>query len=157
MASWRFRPSDDSYLSAHYYGVVDREGQGGEDVNLDGQAQFPFGFRGVLSAEYLSSYVFRLAWGQTFTQAVDSEVKSVAFLSKNLDGFGFNFLAARYQNFESATPRGNVVTIFHAPSFEVSSVDRRIGQHAGVLVVRLGACKECLAAELSRASKPTTW
>jgi len=28
-ASWRFRPSDDSYLSARYYGVVDREGQGG--------------------------------------------------------------------------------------------------------------------------------
>ncbi|MGA9208475.1 MAG: LPS assembly protein LptD [Terriglobales bacterium] len=124
--SWRFRPSDDSYLSAHYYGVVDREGQGGEDVNLDGQAQFPFGFRGVISAEYLSTYVFRLAWGQTFTEAVNSEVKSAAFLSKNLDGFGFNFLAARYQNFESETP-GNVVTIFHAPSFDVSSVDRRIG------------------------------
>ncbi len=124
--SWRFRPSDDSYLSAHYYGVVDREKQGGENVNLDGQAQLPYGFRGVLSAEYLSSYVFRLAWGQTFTQAVDSEVKSVAFLSKNLDGFGFNFLAARYQNFESAK-QGDVVTIFHAPSFEVSSVDRRIG------------------------------
>ncbi|MGO9210597.1 MAG: LPS-assembly protein LptD [Terriglobales bacterium] len=129
-AAWRFRPSDDSYLSAHYYGVVDREGQGGEDVNLDGQAQFPFGFRGVVSAEYLSSYDFRLAWGQTFTEAVNSEVKSVAFLSKSLDGFGFDFLAARYQNFESATPIGtppNVVTIFHTPSFEVSSVDRRIG------------------------------
>jgi len=125
-ASWRFRPSDESYLSARYYGVVDREGQGGEDVNLDGQAQFPGGFRGVLSAEYLSSYVFRLAWGQTFTQAVDSEVKSVAFLSKNLDGFGFNFLAARYQNFESEK-QGDVVTIFHAPSFGVSSVDRQIG------------------------------
>src|SRR5208337_887481 len=119
-ASWRFRPGDDSYLSAHYYGVVDREGEGGEDVNLDGQAQFPYGFRGVVSAEYLSSYVFRLAWGQTFTEAVNSEVKSVAFLSKNLDGFGFNLLAARYQNFESEA-QGDVVTIFHAPSFEISS------------------------------------
>ena len=124
--AWRFRPSDDAYLSAHYYGVVDREGQGGEDVNFDGQAQFGYGIRGVISAEYLSAYKFRLAWGQTFTQAVDSEVKSVAFLSKNLDGFGFNLLGARYQNFESATP-GNVVTIFHVPSFEVSSVDRRLG------------------------------
>ena len=124
--AWRFRPSDDSYLTAHYYGVVDREGQGGEDVNLDGQGQFPFGFRGVLSAEYLSSYVFRLAWGQTFTQAVDSEVKSVAFLSRNLDGFAFNLLGARYQNFESEAS-GDVVTIFHVPSFDVSSVDRRLG------------------------------
>ena len=124
--SWRFRASDDSYLNVRYYGVIDRDNQGGEDANIDGQTQFPYGFRGVLSAEYLSSYVFRLAWGQTFTQAVDSEVKSVAFLSKNLDGFGFNFMGARYQNFESETS-GDVVTIFHAPSFEVSSVDRRIG------------------------------
>jgi len=124
--SWRFRPSDDSYLSARYYGVIDREKQGGDDANIDGQAQFPFGFRGVLSAEYLSSYLFRLAWGQTFAQAVDSEVKSAAFLTKNLNGFSFNFLTARYQNFQSTTP-GDVVTIIHAPSFEVSSVARRIG------------------------------
>ena len=124
--SWRLRPSDDSYLNIRYYGVIDREKQGGDNANIDGQAQFPHGFRGVLSAEYLSTYLFRLAWGQTFTQAVDSEVKSVAFLSKNLEGFSFNFLTARYQNFQSTTP-GDVVTIFHAPSFEVSSVDRRIG------------------------------
>ena len=123
--SWRFRPSDNSYLNIRYYGVIDRQNQGGEDANIDGQAQFPYGFRGVLSAEYLSSYVFRLAWGQNFNQAVDSEVKSVAFLSKNLDGFGFNFMGARYQNFESETP-GDVITIFHVPSFEVTSVERRI-------------------------------
>ncbi len=125
--NWRFRPTEDSYLSAQYYGVVDRENQGGEDASVNGEAKFPFGFRGVLSAEYLSAYVFRLAWGQTFTQAVDSEVKSVAFLSKNLDGFGFNFLTARYQNFQSTTP-GDVVTILHVPSFQVSSVERRIGR-----------------------------
>ncbi|HYN15053.1 MAG TPA: LPS assembly protein LptD [Terriglobales bacterium] len=131
--SWRFRPSEDSYLSARYFGVLDRGfgpehvDQGGEDAGIDGQAKFPYGFRGVLSAEYLSSYLFRLAWEQTFTQAVDSEVKSLAFLSKNLDGFGFNFLASRYQNFQSTMP-GDVVTILHVPSFEVSSVDRRIGR-----------------------------
>jgi LPS-assembly protein len=130
--AWRFRPSDDSYLSARYFGVLDRGfgpdhvDQGGQDAGLDGEARFPHGFRGVLSANYLSSFVFRLAFGESFSQAVDSEVKSVAFLSKSLDGFGFNFLAGRYQNFQSTTP-GDVVTIIHAPSFEVSSADRRIG------------------------------
>jgi LPS-assembly protein len=130
--AWRFRPSEDSYLSARYFGVLDRGfgpdhvDQGGEEVGLDGEAKFPHGFRGVLSSDYLSSFVFRLAFGETFTQAVDSEVKSVAFLSKSLDGFGFNFLASRYQNFQSTTP-GDVVTILHAPSFELSSVDRQIG------------------------------
>jgi len=131
--AWRFRPSEDSYLSARYFGVLDRGfgpehvDQGGEEAGLDGEGKFPHGFRGVLSANYLSSFVFRLAFGETFTQAVDSEVKSVAFLSKNLDGFGFNFLAGRYQNFQSTTP-GEVVTIIHAPSFELASVDRRIGR-----------------------------
>jgi LPS-assembly protein len=131
--AWRFRPSEDSYLSARYFGVLDRGfgpdhvDQGGEEAGLDGEAKFPHGFRGVLSADYLSSFVFRLAFGETFSQAVDSEVKSVAFLSKSLDGFGFNFLAGRYQNFQSTTP-GDVVTIFHAPSFEVSSADRQIGR-----------------------------
>ncbi len=130
---WRFRPSDDAYLSARYFGVLDRGfgpdhvDQGGEEVGLDGEAKFPHGFRGVLSADYLSSFVFRLAFGETFTHAVDSEVKSVAFLSKSLDGFGFNFLAGRYQNFQSTTP-GDVVTILHVPGFEVSSVDRRISR-----------------------------
>jgi LPS-assembly protein len=123
--SWRFRPGDDSYLNIRYYGVIDREKQGGEDANIDGETEFAYGFRGVLSAEYLSSYLFRLAWGQSFNEAVNSEVKSAAFLSKNLDGFGFNFMLARYQNFESQT-QDDVVTIFHTPSFEVSSVERRI-------------------------------
>ena len=136
---WRFRPSEDSYINARYFGVLDRGvtlpnpsgtskrvDQGGEDVVVEGEGKFPHGFRGVISAEYLSSYLFRLAWGQTFAQAVNSEVKSQGFLSKSLDGFGFDLLTARYQNFQSTTP-GDVVTIWHAPSFEVSSVQRRIG------------------------------
>ena len=54
-------------------------------------------------------------------------MKSAAFLTKNLNGFSFNFLTARYQNFQSTTP-GDVVTIIHAPSFEISSGERRIGR-----------------------------
>ena len=124
---WRFRPTEDSYISAQYYGVIDRENEGGEDASLNGEAKFPWGFRGVLSAEYLSSYLFRLAWGQTFSQAVNSEVKSAGFFSKNADGFGINFITARYQNFQSPTT-GDVVTILHTPSFELTSVEHRIAR-----------------------------
>lgn len=130
--TWRFRPTEDAYLNAHYFGVLDRGfgnphvNQGGAEVGVDGEAKFPHGFRGVLSADYLSRYIFRLAFGETFTQAVDSEVRSLAFLSRTVDGFGFNFLAGRYQNFQSTAP-GQVVTILHVPSFEISSVERRLG------------------------------
>src|SRR5207302_4632576 len=60
-----------------------------------------------------------------FSQAVDSEVKSAAFLSKNLQGFSFNGYVARYQNFQSSN-NDDVITILHAPGLDVSSVDRKL-------------------------------
>ena len=93
------------------------------------------GFRAVANIDYLSSFLFRLAFNEVFSQAVYSEVKSQAFLSKSADGFSLNGFVERYQNFLSTTP-GQVVTISHAPSFDFSSVDRQSGAHATLLVVR---------------------
>ncbi len=70
--------------------------------------------------------MFRLIFNDVFTQAVNSEVKSKAFLSDTNRGFFYNASTQRYQNFESTDP-GDVVTILHAPSFDSSSVDREIG------------------------------
>src|SRR5205807_1948584 len=101
--------------------------QGGEDIKLNGEAIFPHNVRGVASLNYLSSFVFRLAFTENFSQAVNSEVKSIAFLSKTVEGFSLNAFASRYQNFQS-TNLGDLVTIFHAPGFEFSTVDQRLGQ-----------------------------
>src|SRR5579864_541286 len=130
--TFRARPSDGSYLNVDYFGVFDRGigtpkvDQGGEDVKLTGEATLPHDFRGVASLNYLSSFVFRLAFTENFSQAVDSEVKSVAFLSKTYSGFSVNAFASRYQNFQS-TAHGDLVTIFHAPGIELSSADQRLG------------------------------
>ncbi len=122
---FRARPSDSSYVDFNYFGVTDRKSQGGEDVHLSGEGRFLHNFRSVANIDYLSSFVFRLAFSETFTQAVNSEVKSQAFLSNTTRGFSYNALVERYQNFESSQ-NGDVITILHAPSFEVSSVDRRL-------------------------------
>ena len=122
---FRARPSDTSYVDFNYFGVTDRKSQGGEDVHLSGEGRFLHNFRSVANIDYLSSFVFRLAFSETFTQAVNSEVKSQAFLSNTTRGFSYNALVERYQNFESSQ-NGDVITILHAPSFEVSSVDRRL-------------------------------
>ena len=122
---FRARPSDTSYVDFTYFGVTDRKGQGGEDVHLSGEGRFLRNFRSVANIDYLSSFVFRLAFSETFSQAVNSEVKSQAFLSNTTHGFSYNGLVERYQNFESSQ-NGDVITILHAPSFEVSSVDRRL-------------------------------
>jgi LPS-assembly protein len=129
---FRARPSDTSFLDLNFFSVLDRGtgnppvNQGGEEVRLVGEGAFAHDFRGVANIDYLSSYVFRLAFNDVFAQAVNSEVKSKAFLSNTTNGFSYNASTQRYQDFESTTA-GDVVTILHAPSFEASSVDRQLG------------------------------
>ncbi len=126
--SYRYRPNEASFLNLSYFGVLDSSksaNQGGEDVKLNAETTFAHDVRGVASIDYLSSFIFRLAFTENFSQAVDSEVKSAAFLTKNLQGFSFNGFLARYQNFQS-TINDDVITILHAPGVEFSSVDRRI-------------------------------
>lgn len=125
--NFRWRPSDSAFLDITYFGVIDENGQGGEDAHLDGEGQLPWGFRGVADLEYLSNYAFRSAFSSTFSQAVDSEVKSKIFVSRNSGGFSYNAQVGRYQNFQSTEP-GNVVTILHTPGFEVSGVDHHLGK-----------------------------
>jgi len=129
---FRARPSDDSFVDLTYFGVLDRGignppvNQGGEEVRLNALGSFPHDVRGVANVDYLSSFVFRLAFSEVFTQAVNSEVKSDAFLSRTTNNFFANVSMQRYQDFESTTA-GDVITILHAPSFELWSGDREIG------------------------------
>jgi len=129
----RLRPSETSHLEISYFGVRDRGvntprvSQGGENVRLNGEARFGYGFRGVANVDYLSSFVFRVVFNEVFTQAVYSEVRSQGFLSNTSRGYSYNALIERYQNFES-TIKGDVVTILHAPSLEFSSADRHLGR-----------------------------
>ena len=139
--NYRYRPNEASFLNLSYFGVLDRgitttsvnqagqtvsqtAKQGGEDVKLNAATTFAHDVRGVASIDYLSSFIFRLAFTENFSQAVDSEVKSAAFLTKNLQGFSFNGFVARYQNFQSST-NNNAITILHAPGIELASVDRK--------------------------------
>ena len=124
--------NDRTRLDVNYFGVLDRVSakqglpdEGGHYVQLGGETVFPHEIRGVASLEYLSSYLFRQSFSETYFQAINSEVRSVAFLTKTYSGFAFNTSAARYQNFQSTNP-GDVVTILHAPTAEISGVDRQI-------------------------------
>jgi LPS-assembly protein len=127
---FRARPSETSYVDLNYFGVIDRGigtpplKEGGENARLNAAGTLD-GFRGVANIDYLSSFLFRLAFNEVFSQAVYSEVKSQAFLSKSDNGFNLNGFTERYQNFLSTTP-GQVITILHAPSFDFSSVDRQV-------------------------------
>jgi LPS-assembly protein len=141
---FRMRPSDSSYVFFSYTGVVDRGigtprvDQGGEDARFQGE--HPFGtVRGVANVDYLSSFVYRIAFTDVYSQAIDSEVKSQIFLSNTTDGFHFNGLAERYQNFVFCVPEigtntgcsnitsTELIRVLHTPSFFVSGEERRLG------------------------------
>jgi LPS-assembly protein len=130
--AFRAMPTEHSYVDLNYFGVIDRGigspplKEGGENVRLNSAGTVD-GFRAVANVDYLSSFLFRLAFNEVFSQAVYSEVKSQAFLSKSTDGFSVNGFLERYQNFLSTTP-GQVITISHAPSVDSSSVEQRLGR-----------------------------
>jgi len=141
---FRARPSDSSYLYFNYVGVVDRgignprQDQGGEDARF--LVAHTFGnFRGIANIDYLSSFVFRIAFTDVYTQAIDSEVRSQIFLSNTTNGFHFNALAERYQNFEVCIPepgtntgcstltQTELIRVLHTPSFFLSGEERQLG------------------------------
>ena len=116
-------------LHAQYYGVIDEKGnptthqnQGGEEFKINGEASLPDDFRGVIAVDYLSSYLFRLAFGQSFTDAINSEVRSVGFVSKSDSGNYLGLMASRYQNYQS-TVNGDVIDIAHIPSLQLANVE----------------------------------
>lgn len=127
---FRAMPTETSYVDLAYFGVIDRGigypplKEGGENARLNSVGNLD-GFRAVTNIDYLSSFLFRLAFNEIFTQAVYSEVESQAFMSKSSDGFSLNGDLARYQNFLNTTP-GQVITITHAPTFDFSGVDRTL-------------------------------
>jgi LPS-assembly protein len=127
---FRVRPSETSYVDLNYFGVIDRGigtpplKEGGENARLNAAGNLD-GFRGLTNIDYLSSFLFRLAFNEVFSQAVYSEVKSQAFLSKSTDGYSVNGFAERYQNFLSTTP-GQVITILHTPSADFFGVDHQV-------------------------------
>jgi len=151
-AELRARPTDASYVDLNYFGVVDRGivigvpgpnqqtrpavlREGGQEARLAAEGNF-HGFRAVSDIDYLSSFLFRLAFNETFSQAINSEVKSQMFLTKALDGFFLSGVVERYQDFFQLASNGTLsnppifdaIQIWHAPSVDASSVDHPLGR-----------------------------
>jgi LPS-assembly protein len=133
----RMRPWENAKLDVTYTGVVDRGlrqsdgtlvNQGGHEARLLFTALLPDGWRAVADLDNLSSLTYRLAFSETYVQAVNSEVRNQAFLTNNFRGFSLNLAALSYQNYLSATP-DTYVSLRAAPEIRFSSVDQAPWQH----------------------------
>jgi LPS-assembly protein len=131
-ADIRAKPWENVSLTARYFGVIDRGlpdstgvrvKQGGHSAQFDFGALLKNGWRGVADLNQLTSLTFRLAFSPTFGEAVNSEVRSSAFLTNNFHGFSANFAAGSYKNFVNAQPEVAVV-LRNAPEARFGSVDQ---------------------------------
>lgn len=131
---FRGKPTQGSDFNFILYGIDDkgfkrqdgtREKQGGLLMSATGRAQWGRGFysRGVVN--YLSNFVFRQAFTETFNEAVFSEVNSIFFTSKDWSYYHFNAVFAQQDNFQDITP-GNKIQIRRLPQIEFLSRDRQI-------------------------------
>ena len=131
-AEFRARPFENTSIQYTYYGVIDRgilvpapndtfvlDKQGGHQQQLEVQSLLPDGWRFVSDWNQLSSLTFRLAFADTFGDAITSEVRSATFLTNNFRGFSLNFADLSDKTFLSI-PITNPTTDVTTPEVSVS-------------------------------------
>jgi LPS-assembly protein len=142
---FRAKPFENTSIAYTYFGVEDRgllnpdgtrSRQGGEEQRVGIQSLLPGGWRFVTDYNQLSSLTFRLAFADTFGEAVNSEVRSAVFLTNNFHGFSLNFAALNDKSFltlpTTTTSPGGVVSVVpatsvalrNAPEMRVGSVEQ---------------------------------
>lgn len=140
-AQFRYRGRGENFANFHFVALFNDRGlapahlnQGGQDVLFNARHDFAGhkNTRAVVTGEYLSSYVYREAFADSFSLAVASEVKSSAFVTRNHDGYSTSLRFARYQNFEGISREGDgyytpQIKILHLPDFDFDALDRRLG------------------------------
>jgi len=126
---FRAKPFENTSIEYSYFGADDRgilsDGirtpQGGQQQHLEIQSQLPGGWRFVTDYNELSSLTFRLAFADTFGDAVSSEVPSAVFLTRNFNGFSLNFAGDYDKSFLSIPVAATAMT----PAIPATSVTLR--------------------------------
>jgi len=128
--SFRAKPFENTSMEYTYFGVEDRgllnadgrrNPQGGEQQRLEIQSLLPGGWRFVTDYNHLSSLTFRLAFADSFGEAINSEVRSAVFLSNNLQGFSMNFAGLDDKSFLTLPVAATLTT----PAVPATSVTLR--------------------------------
>ena len=134
---FRYRGVGQDFAKVQFHSLLDEgvlepngtrgSNQGGIDILADGRHQFDANTTGVIDAEYLSSYIYRLVFEEDYAIAIDSEVKSQAFLTHEYRDTWVSVHMNRYQNFQSASVPSDEVRILHLPQIDVEAADHRVG------------------------------
>ncbi len=131
-AEFRARPFENTVIKYTYYGVQDRgipgpndtiQNQGGYQQQLEIQSLWNHGWRFVTDLNQLSSLTFRLAFADSYGDAINSDVRSAVFLTNNFRGYSFNFANLNDRSFLQINPENSVV-LRSSPEVRFSSVEK---------------------------------
>lgn len=121
--AFRATPFENTSIRYNYFGVQDREKQGGYEQRLEVQSLWKGGWRFVTDLNQLSSLTFRLAFAGTYGEAVNSEIRSAVFITNNFRGFSFNAVSLNDRSFLEISPQTSVA-LRDAPEIRFSSVEQ---------------------------------
>ena len=149
--TFRYKGPQDDFLTGHFSALQDRGfyqpatvgltktgdpivqnvhvNQGGEDLTAAFRYRLTPLTRVVGDGEYLSSYIYREAFTENFNQAVSSDITSTLFLTRQQNGLDLSARVDRYEGLKVVPVNnhaGEEVKIYHAPSLDVTGIDRAI-------------------------------
>ncbi len=99
--------------------------QGGYQFSVDARSDLGHGWEARGQINYLSSFLFRQSFTESFHEAIVSELHSVGFLTKHWSTYGFNVVVGRDEEFQSVDPDDKIV-IRKLPNVEFLSRERQI-------------------------------
>lgn len=120
---FRLAPWQNTRLQYNYFGVIDREHQGGHEQQVEVQSLLGRDWRFVADVNELSSLTFRLAFAPTYGEAINSDIRSSIFLTHNFSGFNLNIASLSDRSFLN-TAEGQSVLLRNAPQGRFSSVEQ---------------------------------
>jgi LPS-assembly protein len=130
---FRYKGRGYDFATFRFNSLLDRlpgaENQGGVDLIFDGRHDFSSETRAVTDTEYLSSYTYRQEFEDNYAIAINSEVKSQAFLTHAHNGLAESISFNRYQSFESSAGSATgeqEIRILHLPTLQFDGVDQSL-------------------------------
>lgn len=130
----RGKPMQKADFNMILYGVQDkgrkqsdgtRVKEGGYLLTFNGRAELPKGFFARGEVNYLSSFLFRQSFTESFNEAVFSEVHSRGFVRKDWSGYSFTARFERSENYQGQKVDDRI-SIRHLPQVEFRQRDREI-------------------------------
>jgi len=134
---FRGKVNENTDFGVTVYGVNDRglkindtvRKQGGYLASFNGRSELKWGWSARADINYLNSFEFRQNFTESFSEAVQAESHSIAYLTKHWSSFGANIVFDRDQVFQIGT--GNVedsIVIRKLPEIQFLSRERQISE-----------------------------